>query len=441
MAINISNLTNFFQTQFNEPYESYAAYESGYAISYLDILVQKARRSKKVSENRIFDFIQLDNDPNYNRSSLTNSETIQKIVSKLSMSTQIMAVINSNIVMAGVSEFIPSNIRKLLFNYQGLADTGINVLSTIKQQISFKQIEQAFLSDLRIQIGFGSLSFAQIVQMVDALDASMFIQDKTLNMAIRPLLSLGIQSLFSEDISSVLDGVQYLDKLYEMFVDDETLKLELTDYYGDELNEYKLRKVEDIVVRDYEDVYVDLDDPLGIIERTEFQQEIINDYSAFVTEMVRLTPTTLSVADQDELIEIFIESGETIAIDTFSGRVGLPSLNDVVNGVTSDSWNKTVEVIKSAFQIIAVENIREIGLNVTSADIRETKPIDLLQNMKRNIRLRQEMKRVGGTSAAFSEVDAYLKTIIPDGDLSDANLELLNNRIDEILKETIYVSG
>lgn len=441
MPVNFSNLTDFFRTTFDEPYESYAPYEAGYAISHLDILVQKARRSKKIAENRLFDFIQLDNDPNYDRSALNNSETIQKIVSKLSMSTQIMAVINSNIIMAGVSEFIPTNIRKLLFNYQGLADTGINVLSTIKQQITFKQIEQAFLSDLRIQIGSGSLSFAQVVQMVDALDVSMFKQDKTLNSAIRPLLSLGLQNLFSEDISGVLESVQYLDKLYEMFVDDETLKLELTDYYGGELNSYKSRKVEDIVVNDYTNIYVDLSDPIGLIERNKFQQEIINDYNSFVIQMVDNSPGSLSQETKDELVDIFVEEGQIVINDTFTGRIGLPSFTDVASGAVSDTWNQTIDNINSAFQIIAVETIRDIGLNVSVEDIRTTRPIDLLQNMKKNIRARIQMKKVGGTSVAFTEINNYLETIIPDGDLSDTNLELLNSRIEEILKETVNVSG
>jgi len=427
----ISELSKFFNSRQNQSFESYDGYEDGYQFSSVDILLQRARRDKAVRENKIFDFIQVENDPNFLRSAPVNSNTLNKLVSKLSIATQIVTTVNAKFYMAGITEFLPVNIQQLLFNFQTVSDTGINLTQNIKQLVTFKQIEQAFLDDLSIQFLNGTITYQEIVNIADNILENMPMQESIKNNGLRSLLSLNLQSLFPDSMLGIFDSIQYLDYLDQIFGDNQTEKDDFTRLLSNDIQSYVSNTtVETIVSGNYDDLDVTMDDPLGLSSQAAFIEEIRREYTEHVVDLIINQPN-INTEQKEQLIDMVTVDLNQNLESAFRGTIGLPSFATVVKGVNTDSYNKTVSFINSAFDNFAKETIITLGFTAPT----NQRPLDYLVNLKKNINARIEMKRRGDTSEAFVEIDKYLKTVISNGDITDKHLEYLQSRLDDILRE------
>ena len=430
-------LDSFFSNQFTEPFSSSIGQQDGYMGSNLDLLLQQARRNKSIRENRIFDYIQVENDPNFSRNAEANSKILEKYTSDLSITTQIVTVVNSTLSIAGVQEFIPSNIRTLLLNFNALADTNINAMQNIKQLVSFRQIEKAFLSDLTLQFGNNTITFDQIALMADNVINNVQQYDSVENTGIRPLLSIGIQQFLPKDIAAIFDDLEYLDMLANIFGDQSPNIALVNSLFVDATETYSQKRIEDMVTTErYADITLTLADPLGTNLQDQFKIEIQNDYADAITAMAEAAPQFTNDEDRATVIAFLIDDAVNNVDVAFSGTVGLPSLPAVASAVIADSHNQALEAINNAFEKFTETLLSDIGIEKPATG---TRAIDHLQNVKRNLKKRLEMRRTGDTSDNFTEIENYLRSVLKNKDLSEPRLNALNAYIDTLLKEKVEV--
>lgn len=429
-------LDQFLTNPFNAPFQSNVGTQTGFMGSNLDLLLEQARRNQNIRSSKLFDYIQVENDPNFSRGAAPNSKIYTKAVSDLSITTQIVTVINSTLAMSGIQEFIPANIRELLLNYNSLADTAINASSNIKQVFSFQQIEKAFLGDLTLQFGNQTISFNQIALMADNVLKSTSKGQTISNTGIRPLLSIGLQQFLPADMAAIFNDAQYLDMLANIFGDQSPNIAIVNQLFTTQTNAYAATVISDIVTPDiYVDPPLTLNDPLGLSLQSQFNGELNTSYVNQITNMVN-NNTIIPDQDKQEIIDFLINDAQNNITEGFKGGIGLPSITECVNGVIVDSNNKSVDAVLAAFENFTTDLLTQIGIAPPASG---TTAIDHLQNLKLNLRKRIEMQRVGGMTEDFTAIDNYLKSVLLNQDITAARLQELNTFIDDLLKENVKV--
>jgi hypothetical protein len=434
---DILALTNFFQSTFNADYRSNSEYGAGYQASSLDILLQKSKRFKTVSENRIFDFIQVENDPNFGRKK--NKSKYEGLISKLSGATSILTVFNAQTYMAGIHEFIPANLRSLLQNFQSISDTTINLIDNLQQQVIFKQIEEALFADLKLEFLGGTITFQEITNMANSIYDNLPLQDAVKNNGIRPLLSLGLQTFLPNSMVGIFDSLQYLDLLETIFINDTENSLFFTNKVKNKVLEYTEIEIQDTLIDPviYEEPNLNYSDILGLALRDQFRSEIELFYQDILIEAVQTVGEEYEMAEVDRqaLTDFLLDDANSNVEDAFRGTVALPELFDVVASANVESYNSTVSSLSNSFTLFIEGVISDLGIEPNTDSTKPLASVDYLINVKTNIRKRLEMKQRGATSEAFVDIEKYLSTVLVNKKITDDNLQDLNDRIDELLRE------
>ena len=437
MSIKITAISDLFNRSYaDDVLQDVTDYQENYQLGALDIIMQRARRNKAVKENKIFDFIQLENDPNFLRSSNNIRQKYEKYISTLSLSTSLVTMVNANIQLAGVSDIIPANLRQLMSNYQSIIDTNINALSNIQQLVSFKQIENAFLSDLRFNFLGETITFSEIALFSDRVFNFFETQDAIKNSGLRPLLALNMQSLLPSSVLDIFETVQWLDNLNTLFQDENTRNAFNTDIQK-AIGDSSQRKINTIVVEDkYSDVDLNLNDPLGLVLKQTFTTELNNNYEDILNTEIDNVVKNYSELTSEQVLAI----KSIIIVDTYSNiknaleksSIGLPKLSTVVKAVNTDTYNKTFIAIQNAIERFTEELIDEIGLKRPTGNQR---PLDYLQNIKADIKRRSNIQKYGVTTQELNEIDSKLRSAVIDGKINTDVILALQQKIDNVLKE------
>lgn len=429
-------LDQFLSNPFNQGYVSNVGTQPGFMGSNLDLLLQQARRNQNVRQSKLFDYIQVENDPNFSRGAQPNSKIFSKAVSDLSITTQIVTVVNSTLSMAGVQEFIPSNIRELLLNFNSLADTGINASSNIKQGISFQQIEKAFLGDLTLQFGNQTITFNQIALMANNIANGTQKGQTISNTGIRPLLSIGIQQFLPADMAAIFNDAQYLDMLTNIFGDQSPNIALVNSLFINSTNNFANSTVSSLVTPEfYDNPPLTLDDPLGLSLQSQFNGELDTSYTNQIITMVNSTDI-IPDEDKQTIIDFLVLDAQDNLNNAFRGGIGLPSLAVCAEAVIVDSHNKAFDSIIAAFENFTSDLLVKIGLTPPPNGVSS---IDYLQNVKRSLKKRLDMQKTGATSEDFAAIESFLQNVLLNQDLTAARLQELNDFIDTLLKEKIEV--
>lgn len=435
------DLNKFFSIPLNNAEIPSANFETGYVSSNMDLLLQQARRVKGVRESRLFDYIQVENDPHFSRRSEQNEQKLQKLLSNVSLSTSLVTVVNSKLDMAGVHEFLPANIRNLLLNFQAIADTNSNSLLNIQQQLPFKQITDAFLGDLQMQFNGKTITFGQIALMADRILTNNDTLPDVTNNGLRPLLALDLQQFLPNDMLGVLDSLNYLDKVIEIFGDGAP-ELSIVDaLFRTNLTDKKSEQIDEIVSNPtvYVAPIITLDDPLGLGVQSRFNSEIRDDYVAEIDTILEQVQQSVVITDEQllELREIFVEDLDNNLTDALDGGVGLPSLKECSTAVSHETQNKTAAAITKAFDLFTRELIQQLG---ASSPVVGVRPVDQLLNLKRHLKSRLDMPKRGATPEEIVAVENNLKELLLDkDDMSETRLLLLNATIEEVLNEQVNI--
>lgn len=433
------DLNSFFSKPLNTAESSNVGFQPGYVSSNMDLLLQQARRNKSVREARLFDYIQVENDPHFSRSAEQNEIKLQKLLSNVALSQSLVTMTNSTLDMAGVQEFLPANIRDLMLNFNAIADTNSNSLLNIQQQLPFKQITDAFFSDLSLQFNGKTVTFGQVALMADRVLTNNDSFSDVTNNGLRPLLSLDLQQFLPNDMLGVLDTLNYIDTLTEIFGEDAPEIDTVNQIFTDNLTPYKSTPIDEIVDEDrYRAPLITLDDPLAIGIQSSFGNDIKEDYESKIDETLEIISQTVTITNSElnEIKAIFIEDVDSNLKEALGGKVGLPSLKECSTAVVNESHNKTIGAISLAFDKFARSLIQQLGVVNPGQNVR---PIDQLLNMKRHLKSRLDMPKMGATAEEITAVQETLKTLLVNKDMSETRLLKLNKTVEEILNEQVEV--
>jgi hypothetical protein len=393
----------------------------------LDNLVLKSQRLHNVSKNKIWDYIHVENDPNFQR--LKVLDKFNKLTSNIAVANSILTVVRGQLLMSRISEYFPSNVISMLSTLSALSDSAVNLLDNFDSRIVLSTIEDAFLKDFKINIGNNTITFNDLVQYSSVLIDVYAVKDEIFNNGLREVLSIPIGTLVPDEIVSILESVQWLDELNTIFNDDEANQIQ--NVLETKLSTYSDIKIDTIVNSNaYTNKPISYSDPYGLNLRTVFIQDLKTEYSTFIDDVF---VNDISYSNTDTLKEI-IKSDYNNKIDSaFSGNEGLPSLSTTIKGIDVLTYNQTVSAIQNSItryinDIIETANITAVPEN--------TRPIDYLQNIKKNIKARLEFERVGATRDKFINIDAYLETVTPREINKTTLLELLNS-IETLTNENI----
>ena len=432
--VNVLGLTDFFNRSFTDIPVIETDFEQGYYSSNLDVLISKSRRSKAISEAKIWDYILVENDPNFSRSQ--SSGKLNKILSKLSLSSTLVTVFTSQLYMSELYEFIPYNLRSTLFNLTGLIDTNINLISNFDKRLPFSLIEEAFFKDLEFQYDGGNITFNELTNLANNILDSMPLADSIQNDSLRPLLSLGIQNLLPSSMIGIFQAAQYADEINSIF-SNNTTKQNFNTELQNEIEDFSDNKVNTAVSEnDYTNTNITFADPLGINLQSQFKSELQSSYFEHIEESVNTVGTRYGLtSDQKQnLIDILQADAQSNIESAFSKPgTGLPSLTKVSTALGNESHNGTRTAINNSIERLTNKIINQVGLKQTVND-----PLDYLVNVKRNIKSRLEFKKRGVTTERFTEVDNYLKSVVKDGKITDEILEDLDRQLNELIPETDY---
>ena len=419
------DLNSVFSKDFSAPFTSPLSQSPQYNTGNFDSLLQQASRNKAIQKNKIWDYVAVENDPNFSRNASINSSTLQKATGKLSIVQQMVTVINSQLAISGLINYVPSNVRAMLLNFNSVSDTNVNALATIKQGITFQQITQAFLGDIKLQFGNKTITLNDVAGIANNVITNSQQPNSLKNNGLRSILSLGLQSMLPASMTGFLSDLTYIDNVNNLLNGDPSLTSLFDELMGTQVAGISNMNVSDLVtVTNYDNPNLTLDDPLGLSLQAQFQNELENNYTGQLNKAIDAVCAQMNITADNSAVKQSVENNATENIaKAFSGNLGLPPLTDVINAVVIESNNKTVQAIVLAFDTFTNDIIAQAGLVPVPAG---TKPIDYLMNLKRNLQARLDMNKYGTTPDNLVVIEAYLKSVLQDQDLTQAHLEQLN---------------
>lgn len=439
MTVSVEQLNNFFRKTYNDgTLTDTRNWAEGYQSGTLDIILQKAQRNKSVRENKIFDYIAVEGDPNFARNSAKMREKFEKEISALSTATSVVTVINAKLQMAGLTKFVPTNLNKLLLNFQMIADTSINYFTNIQQLVTFKQIEEVLFSDLSFNFYGNVITFNDIALFYSKLQDALSLQDNIENNGLRAILSLGIQDLLPTSMLSIFEAVQYADLLDTIFSSD-TDKKSFTNTVSNTIGLYGDSKINtQINTTTYENSLITLDDPLGISIKSDFVNDIEQSYHSEIENAVNdaVSAYSLTPSEIAQIIDLLqTDASSNISTGLANNSIGLPSLATVVKGVNNQTHNNTVNSINTAVDKFIRQIITQIGIK---QPVSGSNSVDYLINVKRNLKARKDISTRGVSFTDLDTVDNYIKSVTIDGKVSasiadDLYTEILNYIPDEVV--------
>lgn len=415
-------------------------YQKNYTTSNIDLILQRARRNKSVRENKIFDFIHVENDPNYNRSVYeTNSgNKLTNMLGKISLVTQKVTMLNSLIYMLKIQEFLPSNVLSILQNFQAISDTNVNLLSNINELVTFGAIERAFFSDLSFNFMGNEITFRELTQFGLGLEEISPVSSNVKNTGLRGLLSLGLDQFLPSEFSNLFDTFRWIDDSYGILKDTNISSI-FTFKTKEKVQRYINTTNMSDIVRDtniYTNSDITLEDPLGINLQNSFSSEIIDnsniEFAKIIDEVSNEMNLALSLEDKEALTTIIKDSFSKSVSESFGGGNGFPNMMDVVDAVNGISYNNTISSIKNAINNVINQIISDAGLKPSPSNV---SPLDYLQNIKKNIDARAMIFMRGGSSSMIDDLDKEIRKSMNLSNISDKDINNLQLTIDNLLKE------
>lgn len=421
----------------------------GGQTSYAELLLSKFKRVKAVRENKIFDLIGVELDPNFSPVSAFNSSKLQKLVSKLSLSTSLVTMAKAKLKMMKIYEFLPSNILYLMDNYQAFMDTNVNMLENVKQLITFRKIEEAFLADLKLQFFGGELTYKQVMDIANNFYSAFPVGSDIDNISIRSILSLGLQNILPNDFYQFFDSLQWFDILEDVLSEGfESEKEILSELFSESFQSIPTTtNIEDVLseqtLLSAQTSKLTLSDIFGIDIQNSVKQEVYtylrSDIETKILSDSRI-PTTVSTQQLQELTNQLFDNHvvPTLETDVFSKQsMGLPSISEIVKAINTETYNYTVQSIQSATQRFAIELMNSLGIAYSSS-LTTDKPVDYLFNVRRMLKTRLDLSKTGSSSTSLIEIDTYIKSAFGKPStytLSQSELEQLEKYIATELKD------
>ena len=426
---NFADILNTIPTSLSGRPEGYGA---DHISTNLDILFQKMSRTKFINNNKLLDFMALEQDKNFVRGA--NKEKLNNVISKLVVSSQLMNMVQTQIFIARLTPYFPESFRYAFKNLQGMLDSSANLLMNIRSLGSYQQIGMAFAADLLGEYTKGNVTFNNLLVISQNVTDYFIYGEPIDNNVIRSLLSLGLNQFFTEDIDTIFDTLQYVDTLYSIFGEDTYL-----DTYNNRLKElvgtYSKKKVSTAVTSsNYVGQTISINDPLGLDLQDTFHLELTNSFESYITSVMNTDSVLLAgnLTDdqkQEVISDLLVGYSDIIEKSSGPGKT-LPSLLSVSKGVEVESFNTLGDYIKNSIQEVFTSIFNQ--LNIPSQT--DIEPYDYLINIKRNIESRNKFKSTGVRNEKLQEIDRYFRTVF-GRDYKESEIDQLYTTIQELLDD------
>ncbi len=400
--------------------------------SNLDVLFQKVSRTKAVSQNRLLDFLSPESDKHFLRSK--QIDKLNLLASKLSVSSQLITMVETQAFVARITPYFPENMRWVLRNFQGLLDSSARMIQDVIAGSTYSALANALFVDLMYQYGEGNATFNQLLTISQKVTDYFIYGLPTKNNLIRSLLSLGLdQFLPANWTTGLFDALQYTDLLDSIFGGDNYANT-FTNRIDFLLNGYAKKKVAGAVANQepFLNATIGIADPFGLGLELNFTTQLNEDFNTFFEETVLRDPVIVQAALTDEQkieLQDYVAGFYAETLQTACGvGITLPSAAAVIQGIEVEAKNSMIREIQNTFTKVFRHIL--LSLEVTVDDT--VAPFDYLQNIKRNIEERNKLKQTGMFNTKLKEVDAYFTKLFGRR-YKDSEIDELSKKVNEIL--------
>lgn len=421
----ISNLDSIFSMQPSLGIIDISAAQPGMIVNQLNDLVTLGQRAKDVSENKLWDYVQVELDPNFNRSS--SSGLFENLLSKSSIATQVLTAANANLQLSKVSEFFPSNMMSLLNTMTSLSSTINNSLSYFDSNSAINLFERFFEADLKLQITNDIIDFSDLLSIFDNTNSNFRSRNIPRNTGLSSILDSTVNSLLPASIESTLDSSNWIE---------ESPNQEYTELVRTDIRQYNKNKIKTLSLEnDYTNIEYNFTNLLGITQRDNLIREVDSDFETFLNINLVKPGFNITNDKKDKLKNILLNSFKAQTIKITKSSVGLPSVIEITRALDNLSFNIVAEGFRRSISSVIQDVINDIDV----APVPSTQePFDYLFNVKRNIEARQNFDKVGFSNDKYEENTKYLQSVILSKDLSSENLAAV---LDNINKGLNVVDG
>lgn len=398
----------------------------------LDILYHKISRTNIVAKNKMLDFLVPESDKNFLREK--QLDKLNTLIGKLSVSSQLLGMVQTQLFIAKVSPYFPESMRYVLKNFQGLLDSGANMLQDIKAGSTYSALGNALFVDLLSQYSQGNVTFNNLLTISQNVADYFIYKPPIQNNVIRSLLSLGLDKFLPLDYKAVLfDNLQYADLLFSVFGEDT-----FADTYTNRLKEltgqYTKAKINTMVnPNHFQSNIIQIEDPLGLEAESSFVLQLSQNYAEFIQNAITndpiLTQANLTTEQQEEVVQYFNEAYPQLIKSSCGVGITTPDISLVSNGIEIEAKNKIAEVVKEVIERVSIAILSNLKVNKDES----LSTFDFLQNIKRNIERRNGFKTKGITNEKLKELDAYFVNLFGKK-YTEKDIEELYKKIEEILK-------
>lgn len=398
--------------------------QAGYITNNFDVLSQNMARQKAIKQTNLLDFSVLETDKNFSKVNIQNQ--LNAGIAQLGMATQLLATVLTQFKILGVKEYNPTSIQNSVFNSQALANSNTNFLPVFQQGTTEKTFSSSLTTDINTLYAAGKVLLGDFVSISNIINTAFPTSIAVQNTAIGSILGINLASYIPVSATEIVASPLLADSLSNNGlspIEQTTFNNNLTTF----LNTQVSQPVSTFVTpSNYNNVTITMADPLGINVATQLNDEVKTNFSN------SLTPFLNSQNISDPVITSLIVNDFNSNIDSAIYKI-LPKMTAVVSGVNVSVTNSLGSAMKLAIND-AIANVMS-DLGIVTPNGTTVAPIDLLQNLHRNIKDRQSIIDQGGSLNDVATLDAELIPFFAAGTFSQSSLNALISNFE------VFVNG
>lgn len=396
--------------------------QPGYMTNNFESLFQASARQQKVKQTNLLDFSVLETDKNFSKVPVQNQ--LNTSISQLGMATQLLSMIQTQFKILGVKEYNPTSVSNSVYNSQSLNSSNTNFLPVFQQGVTEKSFASSLTTDLNTLYADKNILLADFVLISKIISTSFPSLASITNNPIQNILGIPLSSYLPTSIVAIAASPLLIDSLTNAGLtspQQATFNNNLTNF----LTAQSAQPVSTLVTApNYQNISITMADPLGISAATqmisEIQTNFNNNLNTFLTSQNITDPTIVSLLQND--FKDNVNSG----IDQL-----LPKMTSVVNGVIVATTNSLGSALTLAVNSVLLNIMSDLG--VISPSGTKLAPMDLLQNLHRNIQDRQDIINQGGTIDQVSNLDTELLPYFVAGTYNVQTLAALTANLEKFV--------
>jgi hypothetical protein len=382
------------------PEDLQASFPDGTVRGYVEYLLDAAKRQVNIFKDTILDFSFLETDPNFSREYETNLATLDTLMGRVSLGTQLETLFRGSLfVTTAVNRFIGDLFEKASEIQAQIDMAARTIMKFVQDFTSLNWIRDSLFAGLSELYSNAIINFPILEDIKNGIAGAIFIYDAVKNGALVDLLKNTVSSIIPVDaimsqVNSILEIPQNVANAVQGVMSNF-----VQSPIGSLISSGSLPNFH---------VNLSLDDPFGIFARRTAVSEIKSNVLPSLKEALSANVEIAGYTENVTLLQaIEVSASETID-NAFKGSIGLPSILTCTSAVVKETVNRTRETMLGAIDNLQETIISGIGLNPTPED---SEPEDYLINVKKSLRTRVEASIYGASSESLEQVNDYLSTV------------------------------